>query len=152
MKLELKVPPLIVMMACIALVFLLHLLLPALSLSFSAQAGLAALVCFAAAGICAVAVLQCHFSGTTVDPRNPRATNTLIVNGVFRFSRNPMYLGFSLFTVAAVLLTGNLVAIATVPLFVTYMNRFQIRPEELQLRKKFPKEFEEYQDRVRRWL
>lgn len=152
MKLELKIPPLVVMIVCIAVVFLLHLALPILSLHFSAQAAIAALMCFAAATICAVAVLQCHFSGTTVDPRNPRATNELIISGVFRLSRNPMYLGFSMFISAAVLLTGNLVAIATVPIFVLYMNRFQIQPEELQLSKKFPQSFKEYQDRVRRWL
>lgn len=152
MRLELKIPPLLLMFIFIGLVFLLHLLLPMLSIGFSAQAGLAALLCFIAAGICAVAVLQCHFANTTVDPRNPRATSDLICSGAFRLSRNPMYLGFVIFIAAAVLLTGSLPAIVAVPLFIWYMNRYQISPEERQLQKKFPEAFAQYQAKVRRWL
>lgn len=152
MRLELKIPPLLLMFVFIGLVFLFHQLLPMLSLSFAAQSALAALICFAAAGICAVAVLQCHFAGTTVDPRNPRASSELITSGVFRFSRNPMYLGFAMFIAGAIVLSGNLLSIAALPLFVWYLNNYQIGPEEKQLQRKFQEAYSEYQQTVRRWI
>jgi protein-S-isoprenylcysteine O-methyltransferase Ste14 len=63
-----------------------------------------------------------------------------------------MYLGFLLLLAAwAVWLTHPL-ALLTVPVFVGYMNRFQIRPEEAALTARFGEEFIAYTRRVRRWV
>ena len=68
------------------------------------------------------------------------------------YSRNPMYLGFLLLLLALACYLMNVAAMALLPLFVLYMNRFQIAPEERFLLQKFGAEYQAYCERVRRWL
>ena len=89
---------------------------------------------------------------TTVNPLIPDATTAMVTSGIYRFSRNPMYLGFFLALVGWATYLSHLLAFALLPLFVLYINRFQIPPEERALSKKFPQEFTAYKDSVRRWL
>ncbi|MBA3949919.1 MAG: isoprenylcysteine carboxylmethyltransferase family protein [Acidobacteria bacterium] len=89
---------------------------------------------------------------TSVDPLHPEKASTLVVTGIYRFTRNPMYLGFALMLLAlAVRLSvwpGGLV----VAVFVVYMNRFQIRPEENALDAQFGDAARAYRRSVRRWI
>lgn len=76
----------------------------------------------------------------------------MVTSGVYRVSRNPMYLGFLLALAWWVVFLSHLLAFALLPLFMWYMNRFQIVPEERALAAKFGSEFTEYSRAVRRWL
>lgn len=89
---------------------------------------------------------------TTLLPWAPERTETLVVSGLFRISRNPMYLGQALLLTAWVLYLGTWPALAAVPAYVLYMNRFQIGPEEQVLAAKFGPTYEAYRARVRRWV
>lgn len=89
---------------------------------------------------------------TTLDPLHPRAASALVVSGVFRYSRNPMYLGMAILLVAWGLYLSHPLALLGVPAFVAYINRFQIIPEEKALRALFPGAFEAYARQVRRWI
>jgi protein-S-isoprenylcysteine O-methyltransferase Ste14 len=89
---------------------------------------------------------------TTVNPTKPGATSALVVAGVYRFTRNPMYLGMLLVLLGWAVYLANTVAFLLVPLFVLYISRFQIIPEERVLADKFGAEFTLYKARVRRWL
>jgi protein-S-isoprenylcysteine O-methyltransferase Ste14 len=89
---------------------------------------------------------------TTLWPWAPERTEALVTSGLFRFSRNPMYLGQALLLAAWVLYLGTWIALLTVPAYVLYMNRFQIGPEERVLAAKFGADYESYRARVRRWL
>ena len=98
------------------------------------------------------AVLGFHRVQTTVNPLKPDAASTLVVHGVYRWTRNPMYLAMLLMLVAWACIVANWAALAMLPLFVAYLNRFQIVPEERALHARFGAEFENYRRKVRRWL
>ncbi|MBS0184498.1 MAG: isoprenylcysteine carboxylmethyltransferase family protein [Nitrospira sp.] len=89
---------------------------------------------------------------TTVNPLTPEATTTMVTSGIYRFTRNPMYLGFLFILAGWAIDLSNLLAFAFLPLFVWYMNRFQILPEERALASKFSEPFTRYKRSVRRWL
>jgi protein-S-isoprenylcysteine O-methyltransferase Ste14 len=101
----------------------------------------------AIAGVCAFRANQ-----TTVDPRTPDAASTIVVGGVYRLSRNPMYLGFLIMLAGWAVGVSNALALLFLPLFVAYMNAFQIEPEERILHSKFGAKFAAYTASVRRWV
>ncbi|MBR7887472.1 isoprenylcysteine carboxylmethyltransferase family protein [Marinomonas sp. A79] len=89
---------------------------------------------------------------TTVNPHHPHKSSTLIVAGIFCYSRNPMYLSLvALLLGWSCLLSGywNLLPIVG---FIAYIHYFQIKPEEEVLANKFGKEYRDYIKKVRRWL
>jgi protein-S-isoprenylcysteine O-methyltransferase Ste14 len=112
-----------------------------------AVAAFAAGTLFALAGV--VAFRQAH---TTVDPRTPEASTSLVRSGVYRYSRNPMYVGFALWLLAWAVYLDSGWSLLGVAAFVIYMNRFQIAPEERALREQFGDEFRQYEQQVGRWL
>ena len=90
---------------------------------------------------------------TTVNPTRPETASTLAVDGMYRRTRNPMYLGVLLCLIACGVYLANFASLLFVPtLFVIYMNQFQIKPEEQALTLIFGEEFTNYMLRVRRWL
>jgi protein-S-isoprenylcysteine O-methyltransferase Ste14 len=90
---------------------------------------------------------------TTVDPTRPAKASALVVGGVYRLSRNPMYLGFLLLLLAWGVYLSHLPSLLLAPLaFVLYLNRFQITPEERALESLFGDEYRAYKREVRRWL
>ncbi len=89
---------------------------------------------------------------TTVSPTRPEGASQLVTGGVYRFTRNPMYLGMALVLAAWAVLLGSFLSFVFVPLFVLYLNRFQISPEEGVLLEKFGGTYRAYQKKVRRWL
>ena len=97
-------------------------------------------------------VLTFRQAKTTVNPLTPEVTTTIVTSGIYRFTRNPMYLGFLLILGGWAFYLCNLLAFAILPLFVWYINRFQIVPEERVLGAKFSDAFTAYKSSVRRWL
>ena len=89
---------------------------------------------------------------TTINPRRLDATSALVQHGIFRFSRNPMYLSLAILLIAFVLWRGNLWALSVLPLFISYIQIFQILPEERMLTEKFGRDYQDYCARVRRWI
>ncbi len=89
---------------------------------------------------------------TSINPLRPHRAAVLITHGVYRLTRNPMYVGLLCYLTAWAVFLATPWALAGPCLFVVTMNRFQIAPEERVMREKFGKEFEEYATRVRRWL
>lgn len=104
-------------------------------------------VAFAASG-----VLAFRRARTTLDPAKPDDATSLVSSGVFRLTRNPMYLGVSIVLLAWALFLSSAWAFLGPVAFVLYISRFQIAPEERALAKRFGPAFAEYQTRVRRWL
>jgi protein-S-isoprenylcysteine O-methyltransferase Ste14 len=89
---------------------------------------------------------------TTVNPLRPEKASALVDGGVYRITRNPMYVGMLCLLLAwAVFLASPLALIGPV-LFVLYITRFQILPEERILRERFGTPYEDYLQRVRRWI
>ena len=149
--LELKVPPL-------ALVFLFGTLMWLISASsvftIALPWRLAFALIFGTVGFAIVlaGVLAFRRAKTTVNPLTPEATTTMITTDIYRFTRNPRYLGFLFVLVGWAMYLSNGLAFALLPLFVWYMNCFQIVPEERALGAKFSQAFTAYKGSVRRWL
>lgn len=89
---------------------------------------------------------------TTVDPLDLNKTTELVTHGIYRFTRNPMYMGLVCLLIAWALWLGNVLALVNVWFFVCILTQFQILPEERILMQKFSKRFVDYQQRVPRWL
>lgn len=89
---------------------------------------------------------------TTTNPFKPERASALVTGGVYRVTRNPMYVGLALLLSAWAIWLSALLPWAGPVLFVLYITRFQIRPEERVLRDIFGDAYSRYADRVRRWL
>lgn len=112
-----------------------------------------ATVCFVLSGIFGVFALWAFKkASTTVNPVEVSKARTVVSSGVFRFSRNPMYLGLLLLLFCYSFYLGNLWGILISGLFVLYMNHFQIIPEEQAMEHKFGQGYLDYKARVRRWI
>ena len=98
------------------------------------------------------AVVSFRFAKTTVNPLLPSESTVLVKSGVYKFSRNPMYLGFLLLLVGWGVFLSSLYSLVVPLLFVIYMDAFQIRPEEAILQEIFGEQFSVYQKQVRRWI
>ena len=98
------------------------------------------------------AVFRFRMAKTTINPLTPDASSALVVQGVYRLTRNPMYLAMLLVLIGWAYVVANVAALVMLPLFMGYLNRFQIEPEERALRARFGAEFDAYCRRVRRWL
>ncbi len=150
--LELRIPPVVQVLVVGSAMWLLSEQFPATK-SSDLWNMVAALVAFSLGAIFALlGVLEFKKAQTTVDPRVPEQTRTLVVSGVYRLSRNPMYIGFLFMLIAWALYLAQLHLVLFLPLFVVYMNRFQIAPEERFMRQKFGEEYVRYMTSVRRWL
>ena len=89
---------------------------------------------------------------TAINPVDLESASALVTSGVFRFSRNPMYVGFAAMLVGwAVCLAAPWALVGTVA-FILFTNRFQIIPEERAMRDKFGQAYDDYQAQVRRWI
>lgn len=151
-KLELTIPPVAVFVLTAVLMWVLSAITPdhAFHPGFRA-AVVAALVI--ASGIFGIgALVGFRRNQTTVNPLEPERADSLVSDGVYRFSRNPMYLALFLMLLAVGVALSNLYAVAAALLFVPYMNHFQIRPEERAMESCFGDEYRRYRNRVRRWL
>ena len=82
----------------------------------------------------------------------PGSASVLVDGGIYRLTRNPMYLGFFVVLLGWAIFLSNIVAFLLLPAFIFYMNRFQIEPEEKALVGLFGQTFVAYKTRVRRWL
>ncbi len=87
---------------------------------------------------------------TTVDPHG--SAKQLVTSGIYRFTRNPIYLGFLLMVIGLPLNSGLYWGIVLAPFYVFMMNRLIIQHEEAYLERKFGKTYTGYISRVRRWL
>ncbi len=150
--LELKIPPLLLVLIWALLMWAAQALWPALSFTFDSQWLLALFLALLGSAVALAGVLGFRRASTTVNPTHPDQTSAMVTSGIYGLSRNPMYLGFLLWLLAWAVMLGNLVAGALVPAFVLYLNRFQIVPEERWLHQKFGQDFADYRARVRRWL
>lgn len=150
--LTLKVPPPIVTLLAGVLMQGLAWLAPAFSLPIPYRLAIALTVGAVGILIALAGVAQFRRARTTVLPMAPERSTALVVAGVYRWSRNPMYLGFLLLLIAWAIALSNLATLVVPPLYVIYLDRYQIEPEERALLKIFGESFVAYRKMVRRWI
>jgi len=100
--------------------------------------------------IAAMAFSKMKGAGTNIDVRKP--ATTVVTDGIYSYTRNPMYVSLVIFLAAVSMLLDNLWIMALIPLFVAVMRRGVIEREERYLEEKFGTQYTEYKNRVRRWL
>lgn len=125
---------------------------PLFEFSVPGQSVLAAGLMALGLAIDIVSVLAFLRAKTTVSPLQPDKANTLVVSGLYRISRNPMYLGLALLLTGWAIWLGAAASFLIVAGFVAYITLFQIKPEEAALEETFGDEFTAYCARVRRWI
>ena len=97
-------------------------------------------------------VLQFIKSKTTINPIKFDEVDKLVTSGIFKYSRNPMYLGMLMIIISTSIFYLNIYSILTPFIFVLWINKFQIKREEVFLTKKFGKEYLSYKNKTRRWV
>jgi protein-S-isoprenylcysteine O-methyltransferase Ste14 len=150
--LENRIPPPLVTLAFAGMTWSLSRVAPPIALTPLPRTIAAAVVAAVAGSFALSGVASFRRVRTTVNPLNPERASALVSDGIYRVSRNPMYVGMALLLVAlAIYLASPLSALGTLG-FVLYISRFQIMPEERALRSLFGAEFAAYERRVPRWL
>ncbi|MCK5866475.1 MAG: isoprenylcysteine carboxylmethyltransferase family protein [Marinobacter adhaerens] len=150
--LELKVPPVVLVLVTVSGMWAVSAGVPVFRFTVSGAVWLSSSIALLGVLVAILGVLAFKNAGTTVDPRVPEQSENLVVSGVYRFSRNPMYLGFLLTLLGWGLYLGSFAALFFLPAFIAYMNRFQIIPEERFMRARFGDSYARYRAKVRRWV
>jgi protein-S-isoprenylcysteine O-methyltransferase Ste14 len=152
-KLELRVPPVVVVIGCAAAMWLIARALGPSPWRGDARVAAAALLAVTGIALAIAGIREFRAARTTVNPLHPEQAAAMVTGGVYRYTRNPMYLGMFCLLGAWAAWLGRLAPLAVgLAAFVLYMNRFQIRPEERALEQRFGPAFSEYAARVRRWI
>lgn len=151
-SLELKIAPVPLAAVFAAAMYGLSSLAPSATFLIPGHVVLALGLALVGVVIALAGVMAFRANKTTINPLTPSASSTVVSGGVYRFSRNPMYLGLLLALAACAIYLSNAVAALLLPAFIAYMNQFQIKPEERALLAKFGSQFAHYMGTVRRWL
>ncbi len=150
--LELKIPPILQLLVCLVLMAVVSWFSPGTPMlarfrwiGLAGASGIGGLL--AVSGIRRFKKVK-----TTVNPLKPARASSLVTSGVYKKTRNPMYLGVFFLLIGWGFFLGNAYSLIFPFLFCLYMTRFQIQPEERALEAIFGEEYLKYKKRVRRWL
>ena len=150
--LELKIPPPIVaLLIGVAMWFASHSG-PSIELPLLERAIAFLVIALVGGGTALAGDLEFKRAKTTINPLKPQNTSALVTSGIYRFTRNPMYVGLALVVLGWAAFLCSAWALAGPVAFVLYIGRFQIAPEERILVAKFGAAYSDYASRVRRWL
>ena len=149
--LELKIPPPAVGLILAAAMWGMASMLPA-ALAVSNPHFAAAVIALIGITFDVLGIISFRRAKTTINPLRPNKTTSLVSSGVYRVTRNPMYVGMLFLLIAWAVFLASPWALLGPLAFVLYMNRFQIGPEERVLEGLFGDEYANYKLKVRRWL
>ena len=149
--LETKIPPPIVALICAALAWLVQ---PYWLLGMDQQFAhiIAALGLAKGVGLDLLAIGHMYRVKTTINPLAPHRASQLVTTGIYRFTRNPMYLSLAIYLACLGIWLDSGTSLMMVAVFVLYINRMQIRPEERSLLKIFGQPYVDYCKTVGRWF
>jgi len=148
----LRVPPIFVVFIAGLLIWAVARYLPFAPILIPGNNLAAGLLAAIGAVVIVLGVAAFRRAKTTLNPLQPGDASVLVASGIYRFSRNPMYLGFAILLLAWVIYLSAWPAVLVVAAYVAYMSRFQIKPEERALGARFGQAFVEYKQAVPRWI
>ncbi|MEO5565052.1 MAG: isoprenylcysteine carboxylmethyltransferase family protein [Luteimonas sp.] len=151
-SLDLKVPPPVIVGLCAGLAWVLARSTPGFTDLLPARLAIAAALVLAGVLLALSGLLAFRKIGTTANPHTPGKSNAIVRSGPYRFTRNPMYLGLTLALLGWCAYLANPLTLVAVVMFVTYITRLQIMPEERLLLEKFGEPYAQYIKSVRRWI
>ena len=150
--LELRIPPPIVALLVAVMMWGISRATPAVEMPSLIRIMTAIAIALTGVGVALSGVIAFRHAKTTVNPLRPETTSSIVTSGVYRFTRNPMYVGLALALLAWAVYMASAWALLGVVAFILYMNRFQIVPEERVLSRMFGAAYSAYRAKVRRWL
>ncbi|MDV6316612.1 isoprenylcysteine carboxylmethyltransferase family protein [Idiomarina sp. HP20-50] len=150
-SLELKVPPVVVVAVVAGLMWLTAHYTEAFNQFYVGQRAAAIFLLALGVLLPLLGILSFSRAQTTVDPRDPGKSTELVTNGIYQRTRNPMYLGFFFLLMAWGVYLGSVFSLWGLALYVAYMNRFQIMPEERILTETFGEVYKNYCQKTGRW-
>ena len=151
-SLELKIPPPAVAAMIAIAMWGVSLIAPLLEVPARFRVILAITVGLVGGAFSLAGIVSFRRAETTVNPMKPEAASSLVSSGIYRVTRNPMYVGLLFVLVAWAAFLSSAWALLGALAFFLYIGRFQITPEERVLAKLFVAEYSDYKTRVRRWL
>lgn len=152
-NLELRVPPDVVWLAVAGMMWLASRTAPrGFGAAESLRRPLAVILIAVGTTLIVAARIALNRAGTTWHPKEPGRTTALVSSGVYGLSRNPIYLGMEIILLSWAVILASPAAALVSALFVLYVDRFQIRPEELTLSVALGQPYRDYARRVRRWI
>jgi len=151
-KLKLKIPPPIIAILSALIIWGLSETLPTDVINGEIRQIIALIILAMAGAIDAWALISFRMVKTTIDPRYPHKTSTIVSHGIYAYTRNPMYLGLVLILSSLSIYLGTAFGLIVMVLFILYMNRFQIVAEEEALERQFGEAYLDYKNSVRRWI
>lgn len=150
--LELKVPPPVVALVLALAMWAVSRLTPTLEVEAPLRIAVAIAFAFVGGAFSAAGITAFRRVKTTVNPMKPETASSLVTSGIYRVTRNPMYVGLLFLLVGWAAFLCAPWALAGPVVFVAYITRFQIAPEESALMSTFGEVYASYKARVRRWL
>ena len=150
--LVLKVPPVAQVIITAAAMYGVSKMVPALTFSLNGSTALAVGLGVMGMSLGVMGVTQFRKAQTTPNPQALEKVSSLVTSGIYRYSRNPMYLGLVLILLGWAFYLSHFLAFVLLPVFILYMTRFQIQPEEQMMARKFGKTYQAYLNKVRRWI
>lgn len=150
--LALKVPPVAQVIITAAAMYGVSKMVPALTFSLNGSTALAMALGVMGLSLGIMGVTQFRIAQTTPNPQALEKVSSLVTSGVYQYSRNPMYVGLVLILLGLAFYLSHFLAFVLLPIFILYMTRFQIQPEEQMMAQKFGKTYQDYLNKVRRWI
>lgn len=150
--LELKVPPPVVALVIALAMWGISRFTPVLDVGLMPRVVAGLLLAAIGGSFSAAGITAFRHAKTTLNPMKPETASTLVTSGVYRFTRNPMYVGLLFVTLGWAAALGALWGLLGPVAFIGYITRFQIVPEEHVLRSAFGDAYTDYLTQVRRWL
>ena len=147
-----KIPPPVILILCGALAWLLAHFTPGFGVDVPARLPMAAVLVLVGLALDFSGLLSFRKAKTTFNPLTPSRSKVIVQTGLYRFTRNPMYLGMVFELLGLCVFLANPLALVAIAVFVAYITRFQIIPEERLLLEKFGAPYALYTRTVRRWL
>ncbi len=149
---ELKIPPPLLALMCEAFMWGISKTVGLSSVESGVAGPLSLIVLIVGLAISISAIALFRKAKTTINAMKPQSATRLVYAGIYRLSRNPMYLSVLLILTSWAIWLENYFNLAVLFFFVWYITKFQIVPEEKALEELFPEEFESYKSKVRRWI
>ena len=150
--LELRIPPPAVAALMAGAVWGISVFAPLIAVPTFMRVVAAVVIALVGGAFSIAGIISFRLARTTINPMKPETTTSLVSSGIYRLTRNPMYVGLLFVLVAWAVFLSSAWALLGPLAFVLYINRFQIVPEERVLSAMFGTEYSAYKSTVRRWL
>jgi len=149
-KKKLKIPPPILVIILITSIYFSSYKLDLISIPYRILFSI--LILFIGILVIINPVVKFIKSKTTVNPVEFKNVEKLVTSGIYKYSRNPMYLGMIMIIISSTVYYLNFYSLLTPFIFYFWINRFQIKREEVFLEEKFGQEYLSYKTKTRRWI